>query len=109
MALPVQEGALETGIPPHLWRPIASGIGATMTIIASAWALGLQAYLAIGLYPQQFIAMILALALPLAFLTLPLRSGTARTHVPWHDAAAAALALIVSLYIAIRFPEVVNQ
>jgi TRAP transporter 4TM/12TM fusion protein len=109
MALPVQEGALETGIPPHLWRPIASGIGATMTIIASAWALGLQAYLGIGLYPQQFIAMILALALPLAFLTLPLRSGTARTHVPWHDAAAAALALIVSLYIAIRFPEVVNQ
>jgi TRAP transporter 4TM/12TM fusion protein len=96
-------------IPPHLWRPVSSTLGAAVTLVASAWALGLQTYFGIGLYPQQFIAGVLALALPLAFLILPARSGTERTHVPWYDAAAAGLALAVSLYIAIRFPEVVNQ
>ena len=108
MALSADRSGEGAGLAPHLWRPVATMLAAAITIIASAWALGLQVTFGIGLYPQQFVAVILALALPLAFLTLPARNGTEREVVPWYDALAAALALIAALYIAIRFPDVVN-
>jgi TRAP transporter 4TM/12TM fusion protein len=108
MALPADREGPSAGIPPHLWRPVASSLAASITLLASAWAVGLPVYFGLGFYPQQFVAVILALALPLAFLTLPASRDTERSHVPWYDAAAALLALIATLYIAIRYPAVVN-
>jgi TRAP transporter 4TM/12TM fusion protein len=109
MALPMQEGRTPPGLAPHIWRPIASLLAAATTLIACAWALGMPAYLGIGLYPQQFVALILALALSLAFLALPVTGSAERLSVPWYDALAALLALIAGLYVAIRYPDVVNQ
>jgi TRAP transporter 4TM/12TM fusion protein len=108
MALSADRSGENSGLAPHLWQPVATTLAATITIIACAWALGLQVTFGIGLYPQQFAAVILALALSLAFLILPARSGTEREFVPWYDALAALLALVATLYIAIRFPAVVN-
>ena len=51
--MPLREGPLEAGLPPYIWRPIASGFSAAITVLAITWALGLPGYLGIGLYPQQ--------------------------------------------------------
>ena len=101
--------AAPASLPPRIWRPLASAVAAALTLLAMGWALGLPLYLSLAIYPQQFIAVILALALPLAFLTLPARREAERTAVPWYDAVAALLAFLAALYIAIRYPGVVNQ
>lgn len=87
---------------------IATGIAAALTLGAAGWALQLQQYLAWSLYPQQFFAAVLALALPLAFLMMPARRGTPRGRVPWYDVVAAALAFLASGWIAVRYPDLVN-
>lgn len=96
-------------LSPHFWRPLAGFLAASITILSAGWALGLPLYFSLALYPQQFVAAVLALALPLAFLMLPARRGTERAGVPWYDAIAALLGLIAAAYIAIRYPDIVNQ
>ena len=40
---------------------------------------------------------------------LPARRRTGRTHVPWYDAVAALLGLLAAGYVAVRYPQLVNQ
>lgn len=87
---------------------IATAIAIALTLGAAGWALELPQYLAWSLYPQQFFAAALALALSLAFLIMPARRGAPRERVPWYDLAAAALAFLASAWIAVRFPDLVN-
>jgi len=96
-------------LPRSLWQPTAAGLAALLTFGAAFWSLGIPRYLHWSLYPQQFIAAALALTLPIAFLTLPVRRGSARDAVPWYDAAAAVLGLIAAAYVAWRYPAIVNQ
>ncbi len=87
---------------------VAAQVLATLlTLTAIAWSLGAARYLAI--YPQQFFAAILALALSAAFLTLPARRGARREHVPWYDVLAALLGFCAAGFIAARYPQIVNQ
>ncbi len=91
------------------WSTAVYGLAALLTFGAAFWSLGLPRYLHWSLYPQQYIAAVLALALPLAFLTLPAKRGADRESVPWYDAAAAALGLVAAGYVAVRYPHIVNQ
>ncbi len=91
------------------WHPVACALAAVLTVAAAAWSLGLPRYLSLGLYPQQFFAGALALALPVAFLRLPARRGAARDSVPWYDLVAGALGFVAAGYIAVRYPDLVNQ
>jgi TRAP transporter 4TM/12TM fusion protein len=84
-------------------------LAALLTFGAAFWSLGIPRYLHWSLYPQQFIAAALALTLPIAFLTLPATRGAARKSVPWYDVAAAALGLVAAGYVAVRYPDIVNQ
>jgi TRAP transporter 4TM/12TM fusion protein len=94
--------------PQAFFGTIASVVAAALTLGAAAWALEVQQYLAWSLYPQQFFAVALGLGLALAFLTLPARRGTARGQVPWYDYLAAALGFLAAVWIAIRYPDLVN-
>ena len=69
---------------------VASTLATALTLASVAWALDLPLWLRLDLYPAQFYAAMLALALPLAFITLPARRRTERARVPWYDAALAA-------------------
>jgi TRAP transporter 4TM/12TM fusion protein len=80
-----------------------------MTILAVAWSLDLPRHLGWGLYPQQFFAAMLAVALAVAFLTLPASPGARRATVPWYDAVAALLGFVAAAYIAVRYPDLVNS
>jgi TRAP transporter 4TM/12TM fusion protein len=86
----------------------ARALAAALTIVAVAWSLDLPRHLGWGLYPQQFFAAMLAIALAVAFLTLPARAGAPRTAVPWYDVAAALVGFGAAAYIAVRYPDLVN-
>ena len=109
MPEPAPRGPQTEPLSRSIWGPVACGLGALLTIAAAAWSLGVPRYLSLGLYPQQFFAAALALALPVAFLRLPARRGAARQSVPWYDLAAAALGFAAAGFIAVRYPDLVNQ
>jgi TRAP transporter 4TM/12TM fusion protein len=83
-------------------------LATALTIGASAWALQIQQYMAWSLYPQQFFAAAVALALALAFLILPAKKGAARDFVPWYDILFATLGFCSAAWIAVRYPDLVN-
>jgi TRAP transporter 4TM/12TM fusion protein len=88
---------------------IAKGLSVVATLAAVLWSLDLQQSLGWALYPQQYYAALLGLILPLAFLSLPARRSAPRLGVPWYDALAAALAFVAAMFIAWRYPALVNQ
>jgi TRAP transporter 4TM/12TM fusion protein len=59
-------------------------------------------------FHEQYIGLFLALSLGAIFLLIP---GSRRhvQRIPWYDALAAALGLIVGLYVFVKFPEISNS
>ncbi|WP_193177503.1 TRAP transporter permease [Oricola nitratireducens] len=104
-----KQGAAGTGLSPALWRPVADTLAFLVTLTAICWALSVPRYLGLGFYPQQFFAAILALVLPIAFLTLPARRHEAREFVPWHDALLALVSFAAVAFIAVGYPQFVLQ
>lgn len=87
---------------------LATFVAALLTLGAAAWALELPLYMSWSIYPQQYFAAALALALPLAFLVLPARRGTPRERAPWYDYVAAAAGFLASGFVAWRYPQLVD-
>jgi TRAP transporter 4TM/12TM fusion protein len=60
----------------------------------------------LALYTEQYLAMLLAVAMPLLFLHVPARGGRKGRAgpVPWYDVLAAGAAFAGALYVAVRFP-----
>ncbi|HWM46235.1 MAG TPA: TRAP transporter fused permease subunit [Xanthobacteraceae bacterium] len=87
---------------------LTTAVAALLTLGAAAWALELPRIMAWSLYPQQFLAAALALALPLAFLMLPARRGAPRGAIPWYDYVAAVLGFLAAAWIAVRYPDLIN-
>ena len=96
------------GLPASVARPLANGLAACLTLAAAFWALNVLRYFGHAPYPQQFLASILALAVPAAFLTLPARRGAKRSVVPWYDCLAALAGFAACIWIAVRYPVLVN-
>jgi TRAP transporter 4TM/12TM fusion protein len=61
----------------------------------------------LSLYTEQYLAGLMALALPLLYLHVPAhdRRGTRSGPVPWYDLIAAAVSFAAMVYVAIRFPS----
>jgi TRAP transporter 4TM/12TM fusion protein len=96
------------GRPRSAIRLFADVVAALLTLSAVAWALGAPRMLGYSFYPQQFLAAVLMLALPLAFLTLPARASVVRKGVPWYDALAALAAFLALAWVTVRYPQLVN-
>lgn len=79
-----------------------------LTLGALAWALDLPRMVSLALYPQQFFAGILGLALPLVFLRRRV-DRSLRPVVPWYDWTAAGLAFGACFFAAWVYPDIVNQ
>src|SRR5262244_1457409 len=60
----------------------------------------------LSLYTEQYLAGLMALALPLLYLQVPAhgRRGKRIGPVPWYDLVAAAVSFAAMVYVAIRFP-----
>lgn len=63
---------------------------------------------AVGLliYTEQYLAGMLALALPMLFLHIPAGKGRERKGpVPWYDIVAAVMGVLAASFVAVRFPD----
>jgi TRAP transporter 4TM/12TM fusion protein len=100
-------GQAVRGLPLRVWKPLADGLAIVLVLLACAWAMNVPRMLGIGLYPQQFFAAVLALVLPVAFLTLPARRGTRREVVPWYDLALALAAFAAMAWVAVEYARIV--
>src|SRR5499426_209211 len=60
----------------------------------------------LSLYTEQYLAGLMALAMPLLYLHVPAhgRRGKRTGPVPWYDLVAAAASFAAMVYVAIRFP-----
>lgn len=104
----VYEGKPGFGLSTAVGRPLIEFLALCLTVLAIAWALGVPRMAGVAFYPQQYMAMMLALAMPIAFLMLPARKGEPRHIVPWYDCLAAVLSFGAVAYMAVRYPDVVN-
>ena len=88
------------------WARTVFALQAVLTVLVVGWVLDVPAKLGIALYTEQFLVTIIGLAIALAFLGARGPAGKAR--VPWWDVLAAAAGLAICLYIAWRYPVLVN-
>jgi TRAP transporter 4TM/12TM fusion protein len=84
---------------------MASALGAAMTLAVIGYTLNLPRALGLGLFTEQFLAFILGMGLAVAFLAKPAFRG----RLAALDILAAALALGCALYVAARYPVLVNE
>ena len=101
----VQDGAPRLG---RAGRAVVDGGSVLLTLGAVAWAVDLYSRLGLALYTEQFLAAMLALALPLVFLRVPARKG-AKGRAPWYDVLAAILAFVVLAYVTAVYPKLINE
>lgn len=83
---------------------VTAFIAVCLTMVGIAWALDIYRLIGLLLFPEQILGAILALALPLVFLSFPPKKGSARARVPWYDGAAAVVGFASAAFIAFRFP-----
>ena len=79
-----------------------------MTLAALAWAADLYPRVGLVLYTEQFLAGMLAIVLPLAYLTAPARKHGVGT-LPWYDACAAAVGFATAAYVAVDYPQLAEE
>jgi TRAP transporter 4TM/12TM fusion protein len=87
---------------------LGGALATALTLASIAWALDLPLWLRLDIYPAQFYAAMLALALPLAFLALPARRKAPRDAVPWYDALAALAGFTAVAYLTWRYQALVD-
>jgi TRAP transporter 4TM/12TM fusion protein len=98
-----------SGVPHRVWWPVGAALAVAITLVALGWSAGVPRMLGVSYYPQQFLAVVVALTLPLAYLNFA-ADGQRRTGgLPWYDLAAALLGFAGSAYIAIYYPVVINE
>jgi TRAP transporter 4TM/12TM fusion protein len=83
-------------------------LASLLTLASVGWALDLPLRLQLDIYPAQFFAAMLALALPLAFIVYPARRGTARVGVPWYDALLGLAGLLAAAYLTLEYQRLVD-
>ncbi len=89
-------------------RVLAGTLASLITLGSIAWALDVVIWFRLNLYPAQFFAAVLALALPLAFIVMPARRKTPRTHVPWYDWLCAAIGFTAIGYLTWEYQNLVD-
>lgn len=97
------------GVRPPVARAAATLLATALTLGSVAWALDLQLWLELDLYPAQFFAGMLALALPLSFIALPVRRYRLRDRVPWFDWVLAGVGFAAVGYLTWEYQRVVDR
>lgn len=91
------------------FRIVANALASGITLVAIATAVQLPRTLGLQLYPQQTIAIMLSLALSLAFLTRPASRDSNAEFVPWYDVGLAIISFFALLFVAVRYQIIINK
>jgi TRAP transporter 4TM/12TM fusion protein len=85
---------------------IISILAVVLMAAALGWAADLYRHIGLLLYPQQFLSAMLALALPLVFLTRRARQNHTHTAaIPWYDSVLAGAGFAGAGFMAVTYPE----
>jgi TRAP transporter 4TM/12TM fusion protein len=87
------------------WLVDALAVALTSAVIGLA--ADVYRLMGVQFYTEQYLAGLLALAMPLLFLHVPAAGGRDGRSgpVPWYDLVAAAVSCAASIYILVRFPQ----
>ena len=83
-------------------RRLVSGLGALLTLICLGWAVNVPYYFGTAFYQEQFLAIVLGLALALAYNAVDLH-GKPHAGLSLLDAGLGALGLGAAIWIAVRW------
>lgn len=101
-ATPGQATPAGSAIPRWIVTALAVGI----TVCSIAWATDMFRAVGLLIYTEQYLAGMLALALPMLFLHVPASKGRERKgSVPWYDMVAAVMGVLAASFVAVRFPD----
>jgi TRAP transporter 4TM/12TM fusion protein len=89
-------------------RGLVSLLSGLLTLAALGWAADLYPRVGLVLYTEQFLAGMIAIVLPLAYLTAPARKHRVGT-LPWYDACAAAVGFATAAYVAVDYPQLAEE
>ena len=89
-------------------RGLVSLLASLLTLGSIAWAANAFTRVGLVLYNEQFLAGMLALVLPVAYLRLPASKG-AEGPLPWYDAIAAVVGFAAPAYVAVEYPRLANE
>lgn len=98
--------------PGPVYKIVTSSLAVILTLGSLAWAADLFRMVGVMLFNEQHLAMSLAVAIPLLFITVPARKSDRklpRTKVPWYDLLFAISGSATSIYIAIRYPVLLEE
>ena len=90
--------------PQSLGGRLAGALAFLVTAGALAWAADLFRKVGLLLYKEQFLAGMLALALPLLYLKCRISSKADPNRIPWYDYLAALAGFASSAFMAYRYP-----
>jgi TRAP transporter 4TM/12TM fusion protein len=93
-------------------RQFVNGLAAALTAAVLAVAADVfRIFFGVSLYTEQYLAALLAFALPLVFLHVPAsgQRGGRQGPVPWYDLVAAGLGCLCCIYLFLRFPDLSEQ
>lgn len=78
-----------------------------IALTAGVLALAADLFRRVGivLYSEQYLAFLLALAMALIFLHVPVSGRQRSGAVPWYDLAAALASFLACAYVGVRFPD----
>ena len=80
----------------------------SIPILGSIFILYIPQRLGIRVWVEQYLALFLGLTLVTTFLTTPATKKTPSDTLPWYDVVLAVLSLVVSVYAAIYWPDIVD-
>ena len=78
-----------------------------LALLGAAWALELQHYLPFAVFKEQYLALMIVIALVGVFIRVKARSGEQRAGVPWYDWVAAVASAIVGGYVLVNYRDLV--
>lgn len=71
--------------------------------------LNLPLYFGLSFYIQQYLAIFFGLIMALVFILVPFRKGAPMDRLPWYDFIFSMLGLMVGLYLAVYYKEIVVE
>jgi TRAP transporter 4TM/12TM fusion protein len=109
----VPESAFEYRPEPQPSSPLvrwaSTVLGTLLALIGILFASGVQYTIGFAVFTQQALAAMLATALALIFIRQPFRRGARRDRVPWYDIAFAAAGFSAGMYLAVKYPVLMDQ
>ncbi|MCZ6605869.1 MAG: TRAP transporter fused permease subunit [Alphaproteobacteria bacterium] len=87
---------------------IATVLAVLLTLVAIYWSADKFRSAGLLIDTRQYLGVILALALPIIYLSRRISKKSARRNPPWYDIVAAIIGFFAASYIAVRFP-VLNE